>query len=241
MLASWLKLHFTQVWWSVFLLSSLPALALFWRYLQNDLGSNPLASLMHTTGRSALVLLAITLSVTPLRRWISNIYRWTHRVYGKRLSDWNWLIRLRRQLGLWCFAYACIHAWLYVHFDVGYDWASAWADVQEKPYIFAGLSALLMLVPLAITSTQSMIRRLGKHWIRLHMLIYLIAIAGLLHFWWMIKPGLWTPWPDTVVIGVLLGYRLLLRTGVLARWDGFDGKESFERPPREAGPQTVGK
>lgn len=229
MLAAWLKDHYSLVWKTVFLLCAVPGLQLLWDFIRSDLGANPLATLIHTTGRSALILLALTLTVTPLRRWLSNLYRWTHRKYGKRLSDWNWLIRLRRQLGLWCFFYACAHAWLYIHLDLGYDGHAARADFQEKPYIAAGAVALIFLWPLALTSTQMGIRMMGRNWSRLHRLIYLIAVLGLFHFWWMTKPGVWKPWPETLTIGILLGYRLLLHLGLLARWDGYDGRESAER------------
>jgi sulfoxide reductase heme-binding subunit YedZ len=238
MLAAWLKDHFEGVWWAVFLFCSVPALTLFFLYGIDDLGSNPLATLLHTSGRSALVLLAITLTVTPLRRWLTNASKALHGRYGKRLSDWNWLIRLRRQLGLWCFAYAAAHAWVYVHFDLGYDVAAAWVELNEKPYLLVGVLAFLMLVPLAVTSPPSMMRRLGRNWRRLHMLTYVIAVMALLHFWWMTKPGLWTPWPDTVLIALLLGYRAAMRAGWLERWDGFDGRESATRAPHSHGMQT---
>jgi methionine sulfoxide reductase heme-binding subunit len=230
MLAAWLKNHFQAVWRAAFAACMLPALVLLYAARADQLGPNPLARLLHTTGRSALVLLTLTLAVTPLRRWLTRLSTLTQRRYGKRLADWNWLIRLRRMLGLWCFAYALAHAWIYSAFDLAYDWSAAWSELQEKPYILAGLCALLLLVPLAATSTQAMMRRLGRHWRRLHRLSYAVAVLGLLHFWWMTKPGLRTPWPDTLVLTVLLGYRAALYSGLLERWDGFDGKESMERP-----------
>lgn len=232
MLAAWLQHHFTLVWRVVLALSATPAALLAWWYTQHNLGPNPLAFLLHTTGRCALVLLTLTLLITPLRRWLASLHTWTHRRYGKRLSDWNWLIRLRKLLGLACFFYVGLHVWLYAHFDAGYDALSMWLDIQEKPYIAAGAIGFILLVPLALTSTKSMMRRLGRNWSRLHRLIYPAAMLALLHFWWMMKPGFWTPWPETLAISVLLGYRLLMYTGMLVRWDGCDGKASLERPPR---------
>ena len=229
MFAAWLKNHFEWVWRIIFLVSTGPAALLAYLFLTGDLGANPLATLMHVTGRTALTLLAITLTVTPLRRWLSDLSKLTHRRYGKRLADWNWLIKLRRQLGLWCFFYALVHASVYVNFDIAFDAQQGLRDLREKPYIMAGLAGLLMLALLAATSTQTMIRRLGRNWRRLHSLIYAVALVGLLHFWWMVKPGFWTPWPDTLVLVILLGYRLLMRTGVLDRWDGFDGRASSDR------------
>ena len=121
MLAAWLKQHFAFVWRVVFLACTLPACALVYRCVSHDLGPNPLALLLHTTGRSALVLLTITLTITPLRRWLTRLSALTHRRYGKRLADWNWLVRMRRMLGLWCFVYALMHAWIYAQFDLAYD------------------------------------------------------------------------------------------------------------------------
>ena len=230
MLAAWLKNHFQVVCRTLFAACALPGLYLLYGMAASDLGANPLALLLHTTGRSALVLLTLTLAVTPMRRWLTSLSALTHRRYGKRLSDWNWLVRLRRMLGLWCFAYALAHAWIYCTFDLAYDWQAAWAEAQEKPYLLAGLCALLLLMPLAATSTHAMVRRLGRHWRRLHRLTYAVAVLGLLHFWWLTKPGLFTPLPDTLVLAWLLGYRVALYSGLLERWDGFDGKESLERP-----------
>jgi sulfoxide reductase heme-binding subunit YedZ len=231
MLAAWLKDHFDALWRMVFIACALPGMYLVWLAKTQSLGANPLATLMHTTGRTTLIVLTVTLTITPLRKWASSLSKLTHRRYGKRLADWNWLIRLRRQLGLWSFAYALAHAWIYAAFDLGYDWRLVWTELQEKPYIAAGALALAMLVPLAITSHQSMIRLLGRNWRRLHMLTYAVAITALLHFWWMMKPGLYTPLPYTLVLGFLLGYRLLVRSGLLIRWDGDDGSESSDRPP----------
>lgn len=231
MLAAWLKEHLRLVWWSIFLSSSIPGVYLAWAYQYDALGSNPLETLLHTTGRTALVMLTLTLTVTPLRKGLSSLAKITASRYGKRIADWNWMVRLRRQLGLWCFAYALAHATLFLEFDIGYDWVRAWQEVQEKPYLIVGALALLMLILLAATSTMFMIRWLGgKRWQRLHMLTYLVAVLGLLHFWWLVKPGLWRPLPDTLVLGGLLGYRLLLRTGLLTRWEGFDGREAAEKP-----------
>lgn len=235
MLAAWLKNHFDAVWRTVFFACMVPGLYLLALAQTRQLGANPLETLMRTTGRTALVLLTITLAITPLRKWLANASRWTLQRYGKRLADWNWLIRLRRQLGLWTFFYALSHGWIYLAFDLGYDWQFFWPELLEKPYLAAGAVALLILLPLAITSHQRMIRLLGRNWRRLHMLTYVVAVLALLHFWWMMKPGLHTPWPDTTVLAILLGYRLLVRSGWLQRWDGWDGSESHDRPAAKPG------
>lgn len=229
MVAAWLKAHAGQVWWLVFAAAAVPGLDLALDYRAVSLGANPLEALLHTTGRSALVLLTITLAITPLRKLLSTLSRLTARRYGKRVSDWNWLVRLRRQLGLWCFAYALAHTWLFFEFDLGRDWQRAWIEVLEKPYLAFGALSFLALIPLAVTSTQGMMRRLGHHWRRLQMLTYLVAVLVLLHFWWLVKPGNWSPLPDTLVLGVLLAYRLLLAAGALTKWEGHAGDEVPDR------------
>ena len=198
-----------------------------WQY--GNLGPNPLETLLHTSGRSALVLLALTLAITPLRRLASAMSRMARLGSGKRLADWNWLIPLRRTLGLWCFAYAMLHAWPYLALDIGGDWALCWSELREKPYLGVGALALAFLVPLAATSNPWMMRYLGRTWQRLHMLTYAVAVLGLLHFWWLVKPGDWGPLPDTLVLGMLLGYRLMLATGIAERWQGHDGSATPER------------
>ena len=229
MVAAWLKAHAGQVWWLVFAASALPGLNLVLDYRADSLGVNPLEALLHTTGRSALVLLTVTLTITPLRKLLSTLSRLTARRYGKRVSDWNWLVRLRRQLGLWCFAYALAHACLFLEFDLARDWQRAWIEVLEKPYLAFGALGVLTLIPLAVTSTQGMMRRLGRHWRRLHMLTYLVAVLVLLHFWLLVKPGNWSPLPDTLMLGALLAYRLLLAARVLKRWEGHEGDEVPDR------------
>jgi sulfoxide reductase heme-binding subunit YedZ len=237
MIAAWLKARLTAVWWFVFACAALPGLSLANAYCTATLGPNPLETLLHTTGRSALVLLALSLTITPLRKFLSSVSRLTRRRFGKRLADWNWLVRMRRMLGLWCFAYAIAHAWLFLELDLGGDWSRGWSELLEKPYLGVGALALALLIPLAATSTAGMMRRLGGHWRRLHMLTYAVAVLGLLHFWWLVKPGNWGPLPDTLVLGGLLGYRLLLALGALERWEGYDGGEVPERSPvPRAGP-----
>lgn len=239
MLAAWLKSHLTQVRWFIFLTASLPALYLLNAYRSDSLGANPLETLLHTTGRTSLIFLTLTLTVTPLRKFLMTLSRKTARRYGKRISDWNWMVRLRRQLGLWCFSYALAHAWLFMEFDLGYDWPQAWIEVQEKPYLGVGVLAVLCLAVLALTSMKAAIRLLGRQWLRVHMLTYVVAILGLLHFWWLTKAGLWRPLPDTLILGGLLGYRLLLRSGLLERWEGYDGREVPERAPQPAAPRRT--
>ncbi len=171
------------------LLCSIPFLWLAWRVLENGLGANPIEELIHWAGRSALVLLLATLAVTPLRR----------------ITGFNRLIQVRRLIGLYAFAYACLHLLLYAVVDQGLAWSFIIEDVAERRYITAGFSAFLALVPLAVTSTKGWIRRLGKRWTKLHRLVYLAGALAVLHFYWRVKAD--TLWP-TVAAAVLLALLL---------------------------------
>ncbi|MEO7496978.1 MAG: protein-methionine-sulfoxide reductase heme-binding subunit MsrQ [Massilia sp.] len=155
----------------------------------------PLEFITRGTGDWVLYLLCVTLAVTPLRR----------------LSGWNWLIKLRRMAGLFAFFYACLHFMTFLWFDHFFDLAEMWKDVLKRPFITVGFIAFVLLVPLAATSTNGMIRRLGgKRWQWLHRLIYLIAPLGILHFWWMKagKHNFTEPTIFGLIVAVLLGFRL---------------------------------
>ena len=157
---------------------------------------DPLEYITHESGDWALYLLCITLAVTPLRR----------------LSGWNWLLKLRRMLGLFAFFYALLHFIAFFWFDHFFDVASMLRDVAKRPFILVGFVAFLMLVPLAATSTNAMIRRLGgKRWQWLHRLIYLVAPLAVLHFWWMkaAKNNLAQPALFAVIVALLLALRVV--------------------------------
>jgi len=161
-------------------------------FVTGDLGVNPVETLQHETGRPALQILLATLAVTPLRR----------------LTGWNGLIRVRRMLGLWAFFYAVAHFSIYLVFDRLFSLSGVTEDVILRKFVLAGMVSLLAMAPLALTSTKGWIRRLGgKRWQRLHRLIYLAAVAGVLHFIW--KEKVLTP--ETVsyflVVAALLAFR----------------------------------
>ena len=173
---------------------------------------------------------------------LKRLFEHEERIYGLRcVEGWSmvvpWsgfalsalLVRLRRPLGLWCFAYAASHAVVYLEFDIGSDWPAFWQETQEKRHLLAGVVALLLLLPLALTSPKFMVRMLGRYWLRLHKLTYVVAVVALLHFWWAMKPGWLDPMPDTLALGFLLCYRLLRWVGVLPPRPGDDGQESPER------------
>jgi sulfoxide reductase heme-binding subunit YedZ len=158
-----------------------------------DLGANPVQEVLHTLGITALNLLLITLAVTPVRK----------------LTGLVWLVRVRRSLGLFAFAYAMLHALTYVAVDQRLAWGDLIVDVTERPYITAGFLALLLMVPLAVTSTNAMQRRLGRRWVSLHRSVYLIGALGVLHFFWQVKLDTSGPTLYALILAVLLGYRVV--------------------------------
>ena len=207
---AWLaRHHFDKVRAACFLLCLSPALWLGGEWLADALGVNPLNRLLHFTGRWALIMLLVTLSVTPARRLSLWVAQTVHARYGKRLSDWNWLIRLRRQLGLFAFFYACLHLGVYLGLDAGFDGAALRDDVLERPFIVLGVVAFVLLLPLAATSNQAAMRALGTAWRRLHTLSYAIVVLAVVHFWLQMKVGHTTPLPYTVALVVLLAVRVL--------------------------------
>lgn len=158
----------------------------------SGLGANPVEKLLHELGRWGLKFLLITLSVTPLRRW----------------TGWNWLIGYRRMLGLFAFFYVVLHFLVYAVLDQGLDIGAIGEDILKRPYITLGMAGLLMLIPLAVTSTRGMMRRLGKRWQKLHRLVYLIAIVGVWHYYWQVKLDTLAPTMYALVLALLLGARV---------------------------------
>ena len=162
-----------------------------------SLGANPVEELLHHAGNWGLRFLLITLAITPLRR----------------LTGLNWLIRFRRMLGLFAFFYVCAHFLIFALLDQRLEMAAIIEDIIERPYITLGITALLMLIPLALTSTNAMVRRLGRRWQQLHRLIYPIAILGVWHFWWQVKEDILEPLIYAVILAILLGYRIWFHRG----------------------------
>ena len=161
-----------------------------WR---GGLGANPIETITRSTGVWTLRLMLITLAVTPLR-W---------------LTGWNEVVRLRRMLGLFAFFYGSLHLMTYLWLDQFFDWAAIAKDVVKRPFITAGFSAYVLLVPLAITSTAGMIRRLGgRAWRRLHRLAYVAAALGVVHYWWLVKLDTRPPRNYGIVLATLLSIRV---------------------------------
>ena len=175
-----------------FLLCLIPLARLGWLGLNDGLGANPIEFITRSTGTWTLVFLMITLTVTPLRR----------------ITGWNGLIRFRRMLGLFSFFYVCLHFATYIWLDQFFDWSEIVKDVIKRPFITIGFACFLLLIPLAVTSTNAMQRRLKRRWQLLHRLIYLIAIGGVVHYWWLVKKDITQPAIYALVLAVLLGFRL---------------------------------
>ncbi|GAB6141438.1 protein-methionine-sulfoxide reductase heme-binding subunit MsrQ [Methylosoma difficile] len=183
---AWLKV-------AVFILACMPLARLVFAAFTDDLGANPIEKITRITGYWTLVLLMVSLSITPLRK----------------LSGWSWLVRLRRMLGLFAFFYACLHFSTYLVLDQFFDWASIGKDILKRPYITVGFPAFLLMIPLAVTSTDGMIRRLGgKRWRNLHRSVYACAIGGVVHYWWLVKKDLSNPKAFALILAVLLGLRV---------------------------------
>ena len=187
----------------VFMLCLVPLVWLGVDAYEDRLGANPIEAITHSTGTWTLVFLLITLSVTPLRR----------------LTGINALIRLRRMLGLYVFFYACLHVVTYFWLDQFFDWPAIVKDIIKRPFITVGFFAFVLLIPLAVTSTNAMVKRLGgRRWQLLHRLVYVIAIAGVVHYLWLVKKDLTQPLIYAAALSVLLGYRLLRATPTLQPW-----------------------
>ncbi len=178
---------------ALFLLCLEPFGELLWRIIHNNLGANPVEFLQHATGDWILRFLVFTLSITPLRKLF-------------KLPD---LIRFRRMLGLFAFFYACLHFLTYLGPDQSFDLAGMWKDVAKRPFITVGFAGFVLLIPLAITSTAGWIRRLGgKRWQQLHRAIYITAVCGVIHYYWLVKSDVRKPLFYAALVGVLLLWRL---------------------------------
>lgn len=188
----------------LFIACLIPLALLIWNALNDNLGANPIEVITHNTGDWTLRFLMITLAVTPLRY----------------IFKQPWLIRLRRMFGLYAFFYVCLHLITYLLFDHFFVWEEILLDIYDRPFITVGMTAFVLLLPLAITSTNKAIKRLGPTWKRLHRLVYVIAGLGVLHFIWLVKKDLQEPLIYLYILTALLGYRVY-------RWSK---QRYFQRP-----------
>jgi len=180
----------------IWLLALLPLARLIWLGYNDDLTANPVEFVERSTGTWALVILLTTLAMTPIRLITGAI----------------WQLQLRRLLGLFMFFYACLHITTYVWLDYSFIWADIVKDIIKHPYVIVGFSAFILTIPLALTSNNAAMRRLKSNWKKLHQLVYLIAILGVLHFWWLVKKDVTEPLYYAVVLALLLGVRLYKRS-----------------------------
>jgi len=172
---------------------AVPLALLGWDALHHQLGANPQNFAILTTGMMTLVFLTLTLAATPLRK----------------LTGWNWIVNLRRTLGLYAFFYGCAHFLLFFSLDRSFSVSSTFSEMVRRKYLIVGSLALIMMIPLAVTSTNAMIKRLGgKRWRALHRLTYAVAICGVIHYYMQVKADVRKPLAFATVIGLLLLYRV---------------------------------
>jgi len=195
----------------VFILCLLPMASIVWRIFFGDLGSDPIETITFATGDWTLRFLLITLAVTPFRQWFG-------------LSS---LVRFRRMLGLYVFFYACCHFLVWFILDHALSFSEMIEDIIDRPYITFGFSALMLLIPLAITSNNAMARKLGKHWKKLHQLVYVIIVLGVLHYLWLTKADYLEPGIYALVAGILLFQRMYFK-----KWRAFKFLARSENPAR---------
>ncbi len=195
----------------VFVLCLLPLSSIVWRIFYGDLGSDPIETITFATGDWTLRFLLITLAVTPFRQWFG-------------LSA---LLRFRRMLGLYVFFYVCCHFLIWFILDHALSFGDMVEDIIDRPYITFGFSALMLLIPLAVTSNNVMVRKLGRRWKKLHRLVYAIIILGVLHYLWLTKADYLEPGIYAIIAGVLLFQRLNYK-----KWQAFKFLVRSEDPAR---------
>jgi len=176
----------------LFILLLSPLAILAYRFYSEGFGANPIETINRYTGDWALRILLLTLVFSPLIR----------------ITHWNNIIQYRRMFGLFAFFYVCVHLSSYIVLDQFFDFSEIIDDVFKRPFITAGFSAFLLLIPLAVTSTNKMVERLQYRWIQLHRIVYFIAMLAVLHFWWMVKIDTREPMIYAIILAVLLGFRL---------------------------------
>jgi methionine sulfoxide reductase heme-binding subunit len=172
----------------------LPVFLLAWNGLNGGLSANPIADITNETGIWTLRFIVLTLAITPLRK----------------ITNWHWLIKFRRMIGLFAFFYGTLHFTTYIWLDQFFDWQSIVNDIPKRPFITIGFASFILMAPLAVTSTQKMIRRLGgKKWDVLHRLIYFTAVGGVIHYVWLVKVVTYRQITYAIIIAALLLFRLI--------------------------------
>jgi sulfoxide reductase heme-binding subunit YedZ len=205
-----MTLRFTKI--ALFLAALIPLERLLWKAFHDSLGANPIEVITHSTGDWTLIFVLSTLAITPLRR----------------LTRQYWLIGLRRMIGLFAFFYGTLHFLTYIWLDKFFDIHEMLKDIEKRRFITVGFAAFVLMIPLALTSTAWSIRRLGgKNWQRLHRLIYLTGILGVVHYTWLVKADRRKPLEYGAVLTILLAYRVAI-------WAKEKASEKRQRPPNPA-------
>ncbi len=203
---------------ALFLLCLVPLGDLVWRGLHDEMGADPVTFITHRTGEWTLRFLVLTLAISPLRK----------------IPRLSLLIRFRRMLGLFAFFYVCLHFTTWIWLDHSFAWAEMWKDIHKRPYITAGFTGFVLLIPLALTSTAGWIRRLGgRRWQMLHRAIYAAAIAGVIHYYWLVKSDVRQPLAYVFLVTILLAWRL--RNGIV----GLRKRSSAGPIPEKKGSATA--
>lgn len=180
----------------LFINALVPLSLLFWDLYHKQVGANPLEFVTRTTGMLTLLFLVITIAVTPVRK----------------ITGLNWLVKFRRMLGLYAFFYGSLHLLTYVWFDRFFNVRSMAGDILQRPFIAVGMTAFFLMVPLAITSTNRMVKRVGgKRWVMLHRLVYVAGVGGVLHYWMLVKSDTRLPLTFGFVLLLLLAYRIFIK------------------------------
>jgi methionine sulfoxide reductase heme-binding subunit len=180
----------------LFINGLVPLVLLLWDVYRKQVGANPLEFVTRTTGMLTLIFLMITLAITPVRK----------------ITGLSWIVKFRRMIGLYAFFYGTLHLLTYLWFDRFFNLRSIAGDVAQRPFIAIGMTAFFLMLPLAITSTNRMVKRLGgKRWAMLHKLVYVAGVAGVLHYWMLVKSDTRLPLTFGFILLLLLGHRLFLR------------------------------
>jgi sulfoxide reductase heme-binding subunit YedZ len=187
--------HIKLLKFTFFFICLIPLLRLIWQGFQDNLSANPIEFIERNTGYWTLLILLVTLSFTPLRL----------------LTKTAWPIQLRRMFGLFMFFYAVLHITTYLFLDYSFDWLDIQKDIIKHPYVLVGFLAFVLTIPLAVTSNNAMIKKMGRSWKALHQMIYVIAILGVVHFWWLVKKDVREPILFAVVLSALLLIRIYFK------------------------------
>lgn len=196
----------------LFLFALIPLFRLIFLGVHDNLTANPIEFVERSTGTWALAILLITLSMTPIRL----------------LTGIAWQIQLRRMMGLFMFFYACLHFTTYIWLDQSFDWMAIVKDIAKHPYVLVGFSAFVLSIPLAITSNKRMMQKLGSGWKKLHQLVYLIALLGVIHFWWLVKKDIREPLLYALGLAILLGIRAYMRKSQKAKQPAMNSSKGPE-------------